>query len=116
MLGVILMMIIVLVFCLYGFMLSTASSAEEDVLSYHVHVQNTSGEHIANAQVKLTIEGYSPIIEYSDSAGLVRIIIPIIHEGHKAKLSVQARGYQDYWINVDIYANTLPNIIQLSKP
>ncbi len=84
--------------------------------TYGVTVKDAAtNQPIANANVRIEVEGKAPLTEYADSNGFARIFIPAILAEHPGRLTVEAAGYEVDVRNIDLWPDRLPAEIRLTQ-
>lgn len=95
---------------------SLSACANPQSFTYQVRVveQNT-GEYVSDARVAITLSTIAPLDAMTDTNGFARILVSGENAGKPAELTVEASGYSKYRLNIDLWQNTLPKVIQLER-
>ena len=82
---------------------------------YGVTVKDdATNQPIANAKVRIEVEGTAPLDEYADSNGFARLFIPAALAERPGRLTVEADGYAINVRNIDLWPDRLPNEVRLT--
>lgn len=69
---------------------------------------------IPGARVVIETTSGAPLDSLTDSDGFTRVFIPSVHQGARAILRVTAAQHQSYRQELDLYANGLPDTVELA--
>lgn len=84
--------------------------------TYGITVKDdTTNQPIANANVRIAVEGKAPLTEYADSNGFARIFVPAALVERPGKLTVEADGYGVDVRNIDLWPERLPAEVRLTR-
>ena len=84
--------------------------------TYGVTVKDdATNQPIANAKVRIEVEGKAPLDEYADSNGFARIFIHAVLAERPGRLTVEADGYAIGVRNIDIWPDRLPAEVRLTR-
>ena len=90
------------------------SSPKPGRFSYSVRVEMKNDRKIINnAKVSITVEGKTPLIEFTDVNGFSIFFIEADYAGSHGTLIVEASGFSVYNQNVNIFPDKLPAVVQL---
>jgi hypothetical protein len=100
------------------FTLGGCTLDQEQEFTYQVRVRDAdTGQALPNVGVTLEIQAsnLAPLVEYSDSLGLARLLVPDTYVGRPGRLLVELAGYGSYTRFVDVRAGQLPENVFLRQ-